>query len=265
MCATLPCVALVTAKPRTAAAVRSTNSRSDIRLFEGRHAPHGLARDAERLATGRQQGQAPRGAQQVMRDLGAGVDQVLAVVEDQQQVAKAQRGAQRVAKILTWLFMDAEGRGNRLGNTLRASKRGASSTSHTPSANVEGEIRGDFQRQPRLAHAAGARQGHQPRRFAQQLSDFGALGFAADEAGELRWQVVGRRSWSVERAPKWERCRLSHGALSLPRERACVYRRAVLPLNVSPGSQKYARPCPRKCRLALRPSDPATRTPASTW
>jgi len=47
-----------------------------------RHAPNGLARDAERLAAGREHAHVPAGPQQRLGQRGAGRKHVLAVVED---------------------------------------------------------------------------------------------------------------------------------------------------------------------------------------
>jgi hypothetical protein len=69
---------------------------------------HVLAVDAQRFAAGRQQRQVRAAAQQRVGELGAGIQDVLAVVQDHQQAAPADRIDQRAGQRAARLFPDAQ-------------------------------------------------------------------------------------------------------------------------------------------------------------
>ena len=96
-CATAAALSSVIWKPSRQAAARSWNSRtasyclsfspasgsSAPGMLERRHIEHRFARDAQRLPAGRQDMQVRAATQQSLDQLGAGFDQVLAVVQHQ--------------------------------------------------------------------------------------------------------------------------------------------------------------------------------------
>ncbi len=99
---------------------------------ERRHRIVRLARDVQRLAAGRQDLQTRARLQHLLRELGAGVDQVFAIVEDEQQspvldafISASDTG--RPASSLTPRTVATA------CATSRASAMAASSTNHTPS------------------------------------------------------------------------------------------------------------------------------------
>ena len=100
-------------------------------------------------------------AQQVIGQLRAGLDQVLAVIQDEQQAFG------RADSSVTRSSRDAPGFSRRpkaaatVCSTSAGSASGASSTSQTPSAKAGSSSAGQLQRQAGLAGAAGAGQREQ--------------------------------------------------------------------------------------------------------
>jgi hypothetical protein len=66
-----------------------------VGCLQGRHAPGDLAGDPQRFAAGRQDADGGTRAQEGVGQLRAGVEQVLAVVEDEQQLFALQPLEQR--------------------------------------------------------------------------------------------------------------------------------------------------------------------------
>src|SRR5262249_4127917 len=153
-----------------------------------RDAPGHLAGDAERLAAGGQDAQAGAGAQQLVGQPSAGVEQVLAVVQHQQQQPVGQRRQQRVREELPGHLRHPERAGRRardeagIGQRRQLDQPGAVGVGG-------GEVGGRGQRQSGLAAAARPGQ-RQQSRLAQASDDLGQRRLAADEGGQRGRQVV---------------------------------------------------------------------------
>ena len=104
------------------------------------HRPHGLAPAAERLAAGRHHPHVGAVSGDGVHQLGAGLGQVLAVVQQQQQAERPQGVRERGGLPGGPVKVDAEGRRDSLRDRA-GSSRGASSTNHAPS-----RIRGTWRR-----------------------------------------------------------------------------------------------------------------------
>ncbi len=116
---------------------------------------------------------------------------MLAVVEDQQQLAVAHELDDRLDDGTTGVFHDAEHRRDSLRHEPRVGDRRELDEPDAIGKLVE-HVSSDLQRQPRLAEAAHSEQREQPR-APEQLADFGLAAFAANERRHLLRQVVGRR------------------------------------------------------------------------
>ena len=118
----------------------------------------------------------------------AGGDQVLAVVEEEQQVLGLEKGRQGLDQRLAGRLAHAKGRGDGLGHQRRVGERGQ--LDQPDAIRVARELGSRrLDRQPGLAAAAGAGQGEQPGGGEQSL-DLGDLALASDEARQSDWQVV---------------------------------------------------------------------------
>ena len=164
---------------------RLLRGRSGDQPGEGERgdAPGHLAGNAERLAAGRQHGQVRAAAEQSLGEARDRLDQVLAVVEQEQLPAIADvlgEGDLRRP-------VGGEPGVQRLGDR-RADQLGLAERRQLDRPDPVGEIlpplARKLQRQPGLAAAAGPGQGEEPR-VAQQRRDLGQLALAADEAGQL--------------------------------------------------------------------------------
>lgn len=165
-----------------------------------------LARGAQRLPAGGQHPQARHRPQQRVGQLGAGLHQVLAAVQHDQQPAPGQL-----------LGQDVQGRpGGAVGQPQclqhcvaeqqRVLHRGHL---HQPGAVREGVGRPGRRahRQPALAHPARPGHRHQPG-GGQQPGQGGQLLLPPDETGHLRGQPAGRRC-PPRRRPSRLRCRVA--------------------------------------------------------
>nr|WP_282205071.1 hypothetical protein [Kitasatospora fiedleri] len=151
-----------------------------------------LARGAQRLPGGGEHPQAGRGAQQGVRQLGAGVDQVLAAVQHQQGPAVGELLDQHVQRRA----------GGVVGQVQRL-QHGVAEQQRVLHGGELGEVRavreavgqpgGGAQREAGLADAARAGHRDQPGPGQQggQLVEFGG---PADEAGDLGRQPARRRA-----------------------------------------------------------------------
>jgi hypothetical protein len=151
------------------------------------HQPGRLARNAERLAAARQQREARAAPQQRIGERGAGVDQVLAVVEHEQKRARLEVLGERLLGITAGLLAQAELLGDLGGQERRVGERGELDP-FDPVRVIARDARGDLQREARLAASARAGQGEQAR-AAEQPAHRGDLALTADEAGELHRQA----------------------------------------------------------------------------
>jgi hypothetical protein len=120
-----------------------------------------------------------RSREQVLADPGAGVDQVLAVVECEQQPSRPQRVSDRVQQRTPWLLADADDRGDDGHHRL-----GLTQVAQFDEPGTVGELIGclgeDSQGEPRLADPSGTAQCEGTRRL-YQLTQLTELPLAANE------------------------------------------------------------------------------------
>ena len=84
--------------------------RFPIRQRQRRHSVRLLAGDAERFAAARQDLDVGALSQECVGHFGAGIDQVLAVVEQQQQALVLEVRGERLSDGLAWLFLHPQNR-----------------------------------------------------------------------------------------------------------------------------------------------------------
>ena len=122
-------------------------------------------------------------AEQGLGEVGDRLDQVLAVVEQEQLLAIADVTGEGDLRRPIGGEPGVQGLGDRGADQL-----GLAECRQLDQPDPVGEILrllpGKLQRQPGLAAAAGPGQGEEPR-VAQQRRDLGQLALAADEAGQL--------------------------------------------------------------------------------
>ena len=157
-----------------------------------RDPPHPLAVGAERLATGRQDRERLRPAQQVVGDVGGVVDQVLAVVEHDQRrgtigVLDDQIG--QPAAPLPRATTDQADRHRHLLDDLVRIARGTEIGQPRSPVVAGARVGRHLERDPGLAAAAHAADGHQPM-VGQQPIELLDLRSTTDELGQLHRQVV---------------------------------------------------------------------------
>ncbi|HSU08816.1 MAG TPA: hypothetical protein VLK57_06415 [Pseudonocardia sp.] len=142
-----------------------------------------LSRHRERLAAGGEDLQAREAFQQRLHEVRGGVDEVLAVVEHEQELAVRERGEQTGGRV----GLDgnpghdlggADGVQNGRRQLVRASERGQLGDPAFTRAGPD-----DLAGEPRLPGAARTGQGDQPARR-EQAGDPADVGRAADEARE---------------------------------------------------------------------------------
>ena len=234
-----------------------------------RDPPGGLAGDAEGLAAGGQQAHPGALLEDGVHEPGAGLDDVLAVVQEEERVALLEQGDERRLRGLAGALPRPHrgqrgarderrvggGREGREVDEPHAVGDGAGATGH----GLEGESG--------LAHAPRAGQRHQRAR-GEQAPDLRELPLAPDEAGELHGQVGGvgvRRAQGETGAgppgrgtPPAPDRRLEPGPVR-PREPQGVrQQRHRLALRARAG-----RPAPRR-RSRPRSAPPARRAPPGT-
>ena len=154
---------------------------------ERRRAPGHLAAHAQRLAAGRQDDNVGAGAQQGGGEPGARVQEMLAVVQDDQQPPLGQLPGQRDLGRPRLGQRHVQHRRDRLRHQLGTRERRQLDDVDAVGIAV-GQPGRDLVGQPGLAGAAGAGQGEQSR-AAERLADLGKLAPAADEGRLLRPQA----------------------------------------------------------------------------
>ena len=154
-----------------------------VRRGDGQRAGavHALAGDAQRLAARRQHAKLRTRAQEILGEPGAGVGQVLAVVEHEQQLRVAQALEDVVEQVAVRAFANAEHMRDGLEDELRV-EHGREIDQPGAVAEPVGVRGGDLDGQPRLARAARPGQRDETR-FAQQRRELVELALRA------------RRSW----------------------------------------------------------------------
>ncbi len=159
-----------------------------LRGAQRRHAPRLLTDDAERFAAGRERACSCARVQQLLGPAGAGLDEVLAVVEHDQQLAMAHEVEQRVEQRTARLLVHIEHAGHHARHKHRVGDRRQLDEPHA--VLVCGLHRvGHLERKTCLADAAGAGQRQQVR-VGQQLDHRRELGLASDQRGQVQRQVV---------------------------------------------------------------------------
>jgi hypothetical protein len=139
------------------------------------------------------------GAVDEVGELGASVDDVLAVVEDHEDVLVPQNLEQQFDERSVRLLAKAEDAGNSRRHLRGLGSRGKVHEPDSFAAAIE-QFSGDLQRQTCLAGAAGPGERHEARGL-DQRADFGELGIATDKGAEKPGQIVGQLR-VVERV-KW--------------------------------------------------------------
>ena len=157
-----------------------------------RDPPHPLAVGAECLATGGQDRERLRPAQQIVRDIGGVVDQVLAVVEHDQRrctIGVLDDQLRQPAAPLGRPSADEADRHRHLLDDLVGIARGTKVGQPRSSVVAGARVCGHLERDPGLAATAHAADGHQPV-VGQQPIELLDLGATTDELGQLHRQVV---------------------------------------------------------------------------
>jgi hypothetical protein len=223
---------------------------------QGLQPPDGLAAHAERLTARRQDPQPAARAQQRRRQLRAGVDHVLAVVDDQQHVALGEVAPQRLGRRHRAGAADLE-RPRDLRSRVRVSWTSREIDEPDAARPPTDLATCQLDRQARLAHTAGAGQRHEPRAL-QRLGEPDELARAADERGERHGDVVPPR----KRTPNGWRDGRRHRAADdhTPRRRASRAVPATTPQNVFPykGERRDSNPRPpgpHRIRVSFLMSD----------
>ena len=147
-----------------------------------------LARDRQRLAAGGDHPHARRSPQDVGHEQRGRLDQVLAVVHEEQQPPVPQVGQEERPRIGRRLVAQVQGGEDRVADRSRVADVGELDE---PRAVREGarEIGPHPDREAGLADAARAHEGHQSSRR-ELLPQLRELAAAADEAGRLGRQVA---------------------------------------------------------------------------
>ncbi len=172
-----------------------------LRQRQRRHPVDDLSADAERLTAGGEQAHPRASPDEGIGGLGARVDQVLAVVEDDQDVLRDQGVEQGLQGGPAGLRDDPERSGDGRRHGLGVGDRGQFDQPHPVAAAVE-QLGGHLQAQPRLAAPAGPGQGDHARGV-HQGPHLCELPGASDERGELGREVV-RQRLVAERAQRRE-------------------------------------------------------------
>ena len=157
------------------------------------HPPAHLSGHPDRFTTGGEQRQGRAHPQQPGDDVGRGVQQVLAVVEEHQHLAVADEVRDHVHRCLAGLVGQTQRAGDGDGHQIRICDR---CEVHVPDAVgvVRCHLGGYPHRQPRLARAARTGEGHQAV-VPECLLDRADLRPAADETRQLDWKSLFGRGF----------------------------------------------------------------------
>ena len=147
---------------------------------QGREWQERFSVDGKCFSAGSEQAQVWAGAEQCFGEVGAGVDEVFAVVEDQQQGLRPQGIDQRLAQRFLPLFAQAQHHGNFLFDQATLGERGKFDD---PDAVLEllDDLGGGLQSQSRFACPAGSGECQQAV-VGEQLFGVGDLVFSSDKA-----------------------------------------------------------------------------------
>jgi hypothetical protein len=162
-----------------------------LRIVQHAHLVDRFARDVQRLAAGSQDAHVLACLQELLGEIRGRLEDVLAVVEDHQHALALRVARQRLDHRAPGILLHAQHRGERVRHALFV---GHGRQLHEPHAvgEFEEQARAHLQRQARFPRAAHAHErGQAP--GAERFADVGDLLLAADEARELRGQVVAPR------------------------------------------------------------------------
>ena len=160
---------------------------------------HALTVHADRFAARGEDRQRRHGLDQVLDDVGHSLHDVLAVVEHDEHLRRAERDGERLRPRLGRAQPDTEHRGHGDDDVVRGL---GGADVHEPHAGrvARQRLRGDVLRQPGLAHPRGADDRDEPR--AREILEHGlGVVVAADERRQLMGQV---RRVRVERTQRRE-------------------------------------------------------------
>ena len=158
---------------------------------------HRFAADVERLARRRQECARRARSRDRSASAATGLQDVLAVIEDQQQLLALEPLRNRLVDPAALLLAHAQRLGDDAGDQFRIADRREVDEPHAIGIAIE-QLRADLHRQPRLANATRANQREQAVTV-EQFFDLGDVVLAADEAGGLNRKIVGQR---IERAQR---------------------------------------------------------------
>jgi hypothetical protein len=161
-----------------------------LRHAQRRHPPPRLAGNAEGLAAGCQDPEAGAAPEKRVRERGARVDEVLAVVEHEQEPPRPQVVDQRFVDGPVGLVGQAERGGDGPGDQRRRGDR-RQIDEPDPVRVVARQPVGDLDREARLADPARPGQRDQAG-HGEERADLGALRLAPDEAGRAEREVAPR-------------------------------------------------------------------------
>jgi hypothetical protein len=159
------------------------------RHAERRDAIDVLAFDTQRFAAGRQNGHAGAAADDRLGQAGRGIDQMLAIVQDQQQPPASDRPRNGIRRDILAFQLDAQRAGDGRGNQFGLCKRRKLDQQAVDLGAVTGRSRG-LQRQRRLADPAGSHQADDTI-GRQQIPQMDDRAGAPDQI-ERRGRYVGR-------------------------------------------------------------------------
>ncbi len=167
--------------------------RSGSARFGQRHRRHGhqaLAGHAERLAAGCHDAQVGAAAEELVRDVDDRVEQVLAVVQDQEHAPVGERG-QQCRDRAAGRLLQLQRRYDRVADQRPIRQRAELDVPDTTGVGID-QVGPDFQREPGLSDATRPGEG-EDRGGGKARLRIGDLLRATDEAGELVRQVVRKR------------------------------------------------------------------------
>lgn len=163
-------------------------------------APHRFAVDAERLAARREDPHAGARCQHGVGKAGAGLDHVLAVVEDEEQVATHEEVPEHVGRRCAPRAAKAQHPSRFVGDVGLLRPRGEIDEPHAVGSAADLPT-SKLESQPGLAHPTRAGEGHQPSP-AQRLTHRLELPSPPEQRRQRRWQVVLRGRAPLRRSSR---------------------------------------------------------------
>ena len=149
-----------------------------------------LTHDVQGFAAGGENFQIRRSVKRIMAQLRARLNQVFAIVEDKQEIFRAEVILQNVCDEGVAAFMQIENRREGLGYQRRVRERSKINQPYAVGERAVAQISGRFEREPRFAATARTRE-HQQASCTEQSFHIGDLAFATDERSQLKRKVRG--------------------------------------------------------------------------